>query len=135
MAPNQTSTGLISLASALTATTSSQTTDLELMLFADWHGDVIQLSDEPTINDMTLHITGIDANYTATLAADSDGNYWARDIPVGKMIEDCKRRDAQDKGDNHKDMRQSSESRRRVCCRVHIKIRRITYCIGLKPKS
>jgi murein DD-endopeptidase MepM/ murein hydrolase activator NlpD len=85
-ASNQTTTALVSSRTiSTTATTSVPTTDLELTLFADWHGDGKQQPDEPTIKDVPVKITGFDTDYRAVLVADSDGRYWARNIPVGKQ--------------------------------------------------
>lgn len=85
--PNSASTSSISSTTTLTTSTSTsiRTTDLQLSLFANWHGDGKQQSDEPTINDVPVEITGITTDYKAVLAADSDGKYWARNIPVGRQ--------------------------------------------------
>jgi len=85
-ASNQTTTASVSSKTvSTTATTSLRTTDLELTLFADWNGDGGQQPDEPTLRDIPVEITGIDTDYKAVLLPDSDGRYWARNIPVGKQ--------------------------------------------------
>jgi len=81
--PNQTSTVSVS-STVASLTTSFRTTDMKLTLFADWHGDGVQQSDEPAINNIPVEITGLDSDYRAVLVAESDGTYWARNISVGK---------------------------------------------------
>ncbi len=82
--PNQTST--VSVSSTVASPTSSfGTTDMKLTLFADWHGDGVQQSDEPAINNIPVEITGLDNDYRSVLVAEGDGAYWARNIPVGKQ--------------------------------------------------
>ncbi len=61
-----------------------RSTDLQIQLFHDLHGDGKQQADEPTIRDIPIEITGIDTSYKTVVEADSDGKYWARNIPVGK---------------------------------------------------
>jgi len=82
---SQTNTETIQSTSKTTSSTSTtaKTTDLQIQLFHDYHGDGQQQSDEPAITDLALDIQGIGNDYSATLQADSEGKYWARDIPVG----------------------------------------------------
>ena len=70
--------------STISTSTTIETTDLQIQLFHDYHGDGQQQPEEPSITDLILDIQGIDNNYGSTLQAESDGKYWARKIPVGK---------------------------------------------------
>jgi len=70
-----------SMSSTATAVTSTKTTDLQLRLFHDYHGDGVQQPDEPSLRNLTMEILG--SGYRATINADSDGVYWAREIPIG----------------------------------------------------
>ena len=84
---SQTNTETIQSTSKTTSSTSTtaKTTDLQIQLFHDYHGDGQQQSDEPTITDLALDIQGIGNDYRTMLQAESDGMYWARNIPVGKQ--------------------------------------------------
>lgn len=74
----------------LTRTTTSSetvtrgTSDLEFTLFADWHGDGKQQSDEPNIKDLQVDVSEIPGNFLNTIVAGSDGKYWMRNVQVGK---------------------------------------------------
>jgi len=70
---------------SLTTSPSLLLADLELSLFADWHGDGRQQADEPAITNIPVEITGLDNDYRSILMAESGGTYWARNIPVGKQ--------------------------------------------------
>jgi murein DD-endopeptidase MepM/ murein hydrolase activator NlpD len=59
------------------------TTDLQIELFHDYHGDGQQQAEEPSIIDLILEIEGIGNDYAGTIQAESDGKYWARNVPVG----------------------------------------------------
>lgn len=91
-APTKTYTETVTSLSieTLTRTTTSSrtvtrgTSDLELSLFADWHGDGKQQSDEPGIKDLQVDVSDSAGNFLTTVAADSDGKYWVRNVQVGK---------------------------------------------------
>jgi hypothetical protein len=74
-------------------TTAVRTTDLQIELFHDYHGDGQQQSDEPSILDLILDIQGIDTNYKTTVGSDSNGEYWARNVPVWKRYQIVPRTD------------------------------------------
>jgi hypothetical protein len=74
------------LSNLTTTPTSTRTTDLQIELFHDYHGDGQQQSDEPSITDLALGVHGVGNEYSATLQADSDGKYWARNIPLGSYL-------------------------------------------------
>lgn len=71
------------MSSTATAVTSTRTTDLQLRFFHDYHGDGVQQPDEPSLRNLTVEILGGGNGYRATSNADSDGVYWAREIPIG----------------------------------------------------
>lgn len=73
------------MSSYASTSTTARTTDLQIGLFHDYHGDGQQQSDEPSISDLVLDLQGTDNDYKNTLNAESDGKYWARNIPVGKQ--------------------------------------------------
>lgn len=75
-----------SSSSYASTSTTARTTDLQIELFNDYHGDGQRQSDEPSITDLVLGVQGVDNNYSATLQADSEGKYWARNIPLGSYL-------------------------------------------------
>jgi hypothetical protein len=68
---------------ASSAVTTSNTTDLQMQLFHDYHGDGRQQADEPPITDLAFEVRGVDNDYSGMIQVESDGEYWARDIPLG----------------------------------------------------
>jgi len=59
------------------------TTGLELVLFADWHGDgTRQNADDPLIEDGILELNGKDGR--RTIQADNDGRYRSKNVIVGQ---------------------------------------------------
>ncbi len=81
------------MSSYLSAPTTTETTDLQIGLFHDYHGDGQQQSDEPSISDLILDIQGIDTDYKTTVNSESDGKYWARNISMGKRYQIVPRTD------------------------------------------
>ncbi len=85
--PGLTNSLTSSLMSSYTSasTPTARTTDLQIELFHDYHGDGQQQSDEPSISDLILDIQGIGNDYMTTFQSESDGKYWARNIPIGNQ--------------------------------------------------
>lgn len=75
---------LASSASSTVSTTASsfQTFDLELSLFADWHGDGARQSDEPAISDSLLQFR--DGAELETVTANTEGNYELKGLVSGR---------------------------------------------------
>ena len=78
------STETVTRTTTSTHTVTRGTSDLELTLFADWHGDGKQQPDEPGVGDLPVEVRGVDSDFSRTIVADSDGKYWVRNVQVGK---------------------------------------------------
>jgi murein DD-endopeptidase MepM/ murein hydrolase activator NlpD len=64
-----------------TTASSSQTFDLELSLFADWHGDGAKQSDEPALSDSIFQLRN--GTELETVAANTEGNFELKDLVSG----------------------------------------------------